>query len=134
MNEMVQPLGPRVLVRVLEEESVPSSGLVVPETAKEKPQRGSVVAVGDVEDVVTVEPGDRVLYPKYSGTEVVIDGAEHLILEAADPLNERRQSSDSGAQQLRRRLRSESAAWPALRPSLGCVSRVDKAEETCVAP
>lgn len=86
MNEDVQPLGARVLIRVLEEDSVRASGLVVPDTAKDKPQRGEVVAVGDDEEMIKVAPGDRVLYPKYSGTEIRVDGLDHLILEAADLL------------------------------------------------
>jgi chaperonin GroES len=85
-HEIVQPLGARVLVRVLEEESVTPSGLVIPETAKEKPQRGEVVAVGDDEEAIKVTPGDRVLYPRYSGTEVRVDDIDHLILEANDLL------------------------------------------------
>lgn len=85
-TETLRPLGARVLVRVLEEESVTSSGLVIPDTAKEKPQRGEVIAVGDDEDLIKVAPGDRVLYPRYSGTEVRVGGADHLILEASDLL------------------------------------------------
>lgn len=86
MTEMVRPLGARVLVRVEEEASVTASGLVIPDTAKDKPQRGVVVAVGDDEDMLKVAVGDRVLYPKYSGTELRLDGADHLILEANDLL------------------------------------------------
>ena len=87
MAETVQPLGARVLLRVLEEESVTASGLVIPDTAKDKPQRGEVVAVGDLEEeTVKVAEGDRVLYPKYSGTEIRIEGADHLILEVNDLL------------------------------------------------
>jgi chaperonin GroES len=85
MNESVRPLGARVLVRVLDEESVTPSGLLIPDTAKEKPQRGEVVAVGDDDDV-KVAPGDRVLYPKYSGTELRLSGVDHLILEMTDLL------------------------------------------------
>ena len=86
MSEQIQPLGSRVLVRVLAEESVTKSGLYVPDTAKEKPQRGEVVAIGDDEELIKVEPGDVVLYPKYTGSEVAVDGDEHLILEATDLL------------------------------------------------
>ena len=86
MSEKVRPLGSRVLIRVLEEESVTSSGLVIPDTAKEKPQRGEVVAVGDDEESIKVAPGDTVLYPRYSGTELRVDGADHLIIEANDLL------------------------------------------------
>jgi len=86
MNDEIQPLGSRVLVRVLEESTVTSSGIVLPDTAKEKPQRGEVVAIGDDEELIKVAPSDVVLYPKYSGTEVSMDGDEHLILEATDLL------------------------------------------------
>ncbi len=84
--ERVEPLGARVLVRVLEDESVTSSGLVIPDTAKEKPQRGLVVAVGDDEDLIKVKPGDRVLYPRYAGTEVRIGGVDHLVVDATELL------------------------------------------------
>ncbi|MDA8301209.1 MAG: co-chaperone GroES [Actinomycetota bacterium] len=86
MSEKVRPLGSRVLIRVLEEESVTSSGLVIPDTAKEKPQRGEVVAVGDDLESIKVTPGDTVLYPRYSGTELRVDGTDHLIIEANDLL------------------------------------------------
>ncbi len=86
MTVTVRPLGARVLVRVLEEESVTSSGLVIPDTAKEKPQRGVVVAVGDDDEMIKVSPGDEVLYPRYSGTEVRLAGTDHLIVEANDLL------------------------------------------------
>jgi chaperonin GroES len=86
MNDEIQPLGSRVLVRVVEEPTVTSSGIVLPDTAKEKPQRGKVVAIGDDEDLIKVAPGDVVLYPKYTGSELALDGDEHLILEATDLL------------------------------------------------
>ena len=86
MSELVRPLGSRVLVRVEQEDNVTSSGLHVPDTAKEKPQRGVVVAVGDDSDVIKVAVGDRVLFPKYTGTEIRIESADHLIIESADLL------------------------------------------------
>src|SRR5579875_1693953 len=86
VSEKVRPLGSRVLVRVLEDESVTSSGLVIPDTAKEKPQRGVVVAVGDDEEMVKVKPGDRVLYPRYAGTEVRVGGVDHLVIDATELL------------------------------------------------
>ena len=86
MHDEIQPLGSRVLVRVVEEPTTTASGIVLPDTAKEKPQHGEVVAIGDDEELIKVEPGDLVLYPKYSGSEVAVDGNEHLILEAADLL------------------------------------------------
>jgi chaperonin GroES len=86
VNDEIQPLGSRVLVRVVDEPSVTSSGIVLPDTAKEKPQRGEVVAIGDDEDLIKVEPGDVVLYPKYTGSELTLAGELHLILEATDLL------------------------------------------------
>ncbi|HEY66009.1 MAG TPA: co-chaperone GroES [Caldilineae bacterium] len=81
----IEPLGDRVLVKVIEEASRTASGILLPETAKEKPQRGEVVAVGDGEDI-PVEVGDQVLYAKYSGTEIRLNGTEHLILDVGDIL------------------------------------------------
>jgi chaperonin GroES len=86
MSETVQPLGSRVLVRVLAEDSVTRSGLYVPDTAKEKPQRGKGVEVGDDEASIRVAVGDRVLFPKYTGTEIRMQDADHLIIESADLL------------------------------------------------
>jgi chaperonin GroES len=86
MNQEIQPLGSRVLVRVLEEPTTTASRIVLPDTAKEKPQRGEVVAIGDDDELVKVAPGDVVLYPKYTGSEVAVDGDEHLILEGTDLL------------------------------------------------
>ncbi len=86
MGDSVRPLGARVLVKVEEEASVTASGLVIPDTAKDKPQRGVVVAVGDDDEMIKVAVGERVLYPKYSGTELRLEGVDHLILEASDLL------------------------------------------------
>lgn len=86
MSDQVQPLGSRVLVRILAEESVTKSGLYVPDTAKEKPQRGEVVAVGDDTETIKVAVGDRVLFPKYTGTEIRIADSDHLIIESNDLL------------------------------------------------
>jgi chaperonin GroES len=74
------------LVRVEPEENVTTSGLYVPDTAKEKPQRGVVVAIGDDAEVIKVAVGDRVLFPKYTGTEIRIEAADHLIIESTDLL------------------------------------------------
>jgi chaperonin GroES len=86
MEDQIQPLGSRVLVRVLAEPETTASGIVLPDTAKETPQRGEVVAIGDEEDLIKVAPGDLVLYPKYTGSEVDVDGDGHLIIEATDLL------------------------------------------------
>jgi len=63
-----------------------ASGIIIPDTAKEKPQEGTVVAVGDgiTDKPVTVNVGDKILYGKYSGTEITIDGAEYLIMRNSD--------------------------------------------------
>jgi chaperonin GroES len=86
VSELVQPLGSRVLVRILVDESVTKSGLYVPDTAKEKPQRGEVVAIGDDTEVIKVAVGDRVLFPKYTGTEIRVADEDHLIIESTDLL------------------------------------------------
>ena len=81
----IQPLGTRVLIRPLEQETKTSSGLYLPETAKEKPQTGQVIAIGDDESI-KVKPKDKVLFAKYGGTEFKLDGVEYLLLEANDLL------------------------------------------------
>jgi chaperonin GroES len=86
VSELVQPLGSRVLVRITAQESVTPSGLYVPDTAKEKPQRGEVIAIGDDTDLIKVAVGDRVLFPKYTGTEIRVADEDHLIIESADLL------------------------------------------------
>jgi chaperonin GroES len=89
----VRPLGDRVLVKRIEEEEKTSGGIIIPDTAKEKPMQGKVIAVGKgkvSEDgkvlSLDVKKGDRVLFGKYSGTEVTIDGEEHLIMREDDIL------------------------------------------------
>ncbi len=87
MSDMnIQPLGTRVLIRPIEQEAKTSSGILLPETAKEKPQMGEVIAIGDETEDIPVEVGQKVLFPKYTGTEIKIDGEEHLIMEASDLL------------------------------------------------
>lgn len=81
----LQPMGTRVLIKPLEQESKTSSGLLLPETAKEKPQTGLVVAIGDDEEI-KLQVNDKVLFAKYSGTEFKMDGTEYLLLEANDVL------------------------------------------------
>ena len=88
----VQPLADRVVVKPLEEAEQMRGGLYIPDTAKEKPQQGEVVAVGPgrFEEgnrvPMDVKVGDKVLYGKYSGTEVTIDGEQYLILRESDVL------------------------------------------------
>lgn len=81
----IQPLGSHVLVQPLEEESRTAGGIFLPDTAKEKPQLGRVVAVGDDEEI-KVKVGDRVIFPKYTGTEFRYNGTDYLIMEASDVL------------------------------------------------
>jgi len=83
------PQGDRVLVEAAEAESKTMGGIIIPDTAKEKPQKGVVVAVGPgkkKDEPVTLKVGDKVLYGKYSGTEINIDGKEYLIMRADDVL------------------------------------------------
>ena len=88
----VAPLADRVVVKPLEEAETMRGGLYIPDTAKEKPQQGEIVAVGPgrVEDgkrvPMEVKVGDKVLYGKYSGTEVTLDGEQRLILRESDVL------------------------------------------------
>ena len=80
----VQPLGMRVLVRPIEQEAKTASGLILPDSAKEKPQIGEVVAIGD--EVEMVKVGQKILFPKYTGTEIKLDGVDHIIMEDGDLL------------------------------------------------
>lgn len=88
----LKPLGNRVIVKIIEEDEVTDSGIVIPESAKEKPQQAEVISVGPGErkngEVIEpeVESGDRVLFGKYTGTEVGIGGEEYLVLESDDIL------------------------------------------------
>ena len=90
----LKPLGDRLIVKAIEEEETTASGIVLPDTAKEKPQKGKVVAVGDGawdEDgekriPLDVAEGDEVLYSKYGGTEINVDGDELLVLRESDVL------------------------------------------------
>ncbi|MCB0003934.1 MAG: co-chaperone GroES [Anaerolineae bacterium] len=89
----LKPLGDRLLVKPIEQEEKTASGIILPETAKEKPQEGEVLAVGPggrKEDgsriAMDVEVGNRVLYAKYAGTEVKMDGVKYLILRESDVL------------------------------------------------
>ena len=93
MATTIKPLEDRVLVEPLEAETTTASGLVIPDTAKEKPSKGEVVAVGPGKHAddgklvpMAVKVGDMVLFNKYAGTEVKIDGAEHLVMREDDIL------------------------------------------------
>lgn len=82
----VKPLHDRVLVEPAAAETKTASGFYIPDTAKEKPQRGTIVAVGSgkKDEPMTVKVGDTVLYGKYSGTELQVDGKDYLIMREAD--------------------------------------------------
>jgi chaperonin GroES len=89
----VRPLNDRVLIKRMEEEEKSVGGIIIPDTAKEKPQQGKVVAVGPgkADDfgnrfALDVKKGDRVLFSKYSGTEIEIEGEEHLFMKEDDIL------------------------------------------------
>jgi chaperonin GroES len=88
----VKPLADRVLVKALEQDEVKKGGIIIPDTAKEKPQEGEVIEIGpgrfeDGKSIpMEVKKGDRVLYGKYSGTEVTIDGDPYMIMREADIL------------------------------------------------
>jgi chaperonin GroES len=90
----LQPLEDRIVVRTAEAEETTASGLVIPDTAKEKPQQGEVLAVGpgrrseQTGELIPVDvaAGDTVIYSKYGGTEVTVDGDDYLILNARDVL------------------------------------------------
>ena len=94
MSVNIKPLEDRILVKTLEAEQTTASGLVIPDTAKEKPQEGEVVAVGpgrfnedgDERIPLDISVGDKVIYSKYGGTEVKYGGEEFLILSARDVL------------------------------------------------
>jgi len=93
MSINLKPLGSRVVVEPLESEEVTAGGIVLPDTAKEKPQKGTILAIGpgDRDDegkriALDVKEGDVVLYAKYSGTEIKVDGKKLLILRESDIL------------------------------------------------
>lgn len=88
MSLNIKPLADRVLVEPAAAEDKTASGIIIPDTAKEKPQRGTVVAVGPgkKDEPTTVAIHDTVLYGKYSGTEITIDGVDYLIMRESDIL------------------------------------------------
>ena len=88
----VRPLHDRIIVKRIDEETTSKGGIIIPDTAKEKPQEGRVVAVGPgrTEDgkliKLDVKKGDRILFAKYAGTEITLDGEEHIIMREDDVL------------------------------------------------
>ncbi|MEM9051600.1 MAG: co-chaperone GroES [Bacteroidota bacterium] len=86
MSVNLKPLADRVLVEAAPAEEKTASGIIIPDTAKEKPQRGTVVAVGGgkKDEPVTVKVGDNVIYGQYAGTEIKIEGKDYLIMRESD--------------------------------------------------
>jgi chaperonin GroES len=80
----VKPLADRVMVKLEKNEAKTAGGIIIPDTAQEKTQVGTVIAVGDDKDVIKVQAGQKVMYDKYAGTQIKIDGVEHLILKMSD--------------------------------------------------
>lgn len=90
---MIRPLGDHILVKPEDEKEVKKGGIIIPDTAKEKPQEGKIIAVGKGKKLddgtivpLEVKTGDKVLFGKYSGTEIKIDGEDHLIMREDDVL------------------------------------------------
>jgi chaperonin GroES len=93
MSMSLKPLGNRVVIEPIEQEDITSGGIVLPETAKEKPQKGTIISVGPGERdedgkyiPMDVKEGDKVLFAKYAGTEIKVDGDKLLILKESDIL------------------------------------------------
>ena len=88
MSVNIKPLADRVLIEPVAAEQTAASGIIIPDTAKEKPQKGKVVAVGSgkPDEPMTVKEGDVVLYGKYAGTEINVDGSDYLIMKESDIL------------------------------------------------
>jgi len=84
----IKPLADRVLVKPIEAETTTASGLIIPDSAKEKQQEGTVIAVGNgtKDEPMTVKVGDTVLFGKYAGSELVLEGTEYLIMRESDIL------------------------------------------------
>lgn len=80
----VKPLADRVMVKLEKNEAKTAGGIIIPDTAQEKTQTGTVIEVGDDKDVIKVSAGQKVMYDKYAGTQIKIDGVEHLILKMSD--------------------------------------------------
>jgi chaperonin GroES len=80
----VKPLADRVIVKLEKNEAKTAGGIIIPDTAQEKTQTGLVVEIGDDTEVIKVKSGQKVMYDKYAGTAVKIDGVEHLILKMSD--------------------------------------------------
>lgn len=88
MSVKFRPLADRVLIEPIQAETKTASGIIIPDTAKEKPQEGTVIAVGPgkVDEPTTVKAGDKVLYGKFAGSELKLDGKDYLIVKESDLL------------------------------------------------
>ncbi|OMP32657.1 co-chaperone GroES [Mangrovimonas sp. DI 80] len=88
MGLNIKPLADRVLIEPVEAETKTASGIIIPDTAKEKPQKGKVIAVGNgtKDEPTTVQVGEMVLYGKYAGTELKLEGKDYLIMRESDIL------------------------------------------------
>ncbi len=88
MSINIKPLADRVLIEPAEAETTTASGIIIPDSAKEKPQKGTIVAVGPgkKDEPLTVKVGDTVIYGKYSGTELNVDGTDYLMMRESDIL------------------------------------------------
>ena len=83
---MVKPLGNRLLIKPVVEEKKTAGGLVLPDSATEKPQKAVIVAVGKIDEDCTLKVGDKVIFAKYSGTEIKIEDEDHIIIDVDDVL------------------------------------------------
>jgi chaperonin GroES len=86
MIEKIKMLADRVLIKSADAEEKTAGGIIIPDTAKEKPMKGTIVAVGNgkKDEPMTVKTGDKVLYGKYAGTEITVEGKEYLIMKESD--------------------------------------------------
>ncbi|WGS64464.1 co-chaperone GroES [Marinitoga aeolica] len=82
----VKPLGNRLLIKPVIEEKKTEGGIVLPDTAKEKPMRAEVVAIGNIDDDVEINVGDHVIFAKYSGTEIKVDDEDYILIDVDDIL------------------------------------------------
>ena len=80
----VKPLADRVMVKLEKNEAKTAGGIIIPDTAQEKTQTGKVIAVGDDKEAIKVKKGDKVMFDKYAGTTVKIDGDDHLVVKMQD--------------------------------------------------
>lgn len=84
MSTNIKPIADRVLIEPAAAEEKTAGGIIIPDTAKEKPQRGTVVATGNEKLTFQVKPGDEVMYGQYSGTELNVDGKTYLVMKESD--------------------------------------------------